>query len=53
MDDRAAISRIKQGDLTGLEILVERYQVRAVYAAYLIRECLKSETTCHSPAGTV
>jgi RNA polymerase sigma-70 factor, ECF subfamily len=36
MDDRTAISRIKQGDLTGLEILVDRYQVRAVYTAYLI-----------------
>ena len=36
MDDRIAISRIKQGDLSGLEILVHRYQVRAVHAAYLI-----------------
>jgi RNA polymerase sigma-70 factor (ECF subfamily) len=36
MDDRTAISRIKQGDLNGLEILVNRYQVRAVQAAYLI-----------------
>ena len=36
MDDQIAISRIKQGDLSGLEILVNRYQVQAVYAAYLI-----------------
>lgn len=36
MDDRIAISRIKQGDLSGLETLVERYQARAVHAAYLI-----------------
>lgn len=36
MDDRSAISRIKQGDLNGLEFLVNRYQVRAVHAAYLI-----------------
>lgn len=36
MDDRIAISRIKQGDLTGLETLVHRYQVQAVHAAYLI-----------------
>lgn len=36
MDDRIAISRVKQGDLTGLESLVNRYQVRAVHAAYLI-----------------
>ena len=36
MDDRIAISHIKQGDLTGLESLVKRYQVQAVHAAYLI-----------------
>src|SRR5215207_5826874 len=36
MDDQNAISRIKQGDLNGLEFLVNRYQVRAVYAAYLV-----------------
>lgn len=36
MDDRIAISRIKQGDLNGLEGLVKRYQVQAVHAAYLI-----------------
>jgi RNA polymerase sigma-70 factor, ECF subfamily len=36
MEDRIAISRLKQGDLTDLESLVNRYQVRAVHAAYLI-----------------
>ena len=36
MEDQIAISRIKQGDLTGLEILVNRYQVQAVQAAYAI-----------------
>ena len=36
MDEQIAISRIKQGDLSGLESLVKRYQVRAVHAAYLI-----------------
>lgn len=36
MDDPIAISRLKQGDLTGLEHLVNRYQVQAVYAAYMI-----------------
>jgi RNA polymerase sigma-70 factor (ECF subfamily) len=36
MEDQTAISRLKQGDLTGLEILVNRYQVQAVYAAYAI-----------------
>jgi RNA polymerase sigma-70 factor, ECF subfamily len=36
MEDRIAITRIKQGDLNGLESLVNRYQVQAVHAAYLV-----------------
>jgi RNA polymerase sigma-70 factor (ECF subfamily) len=36
MEDQNAISRLKQGDLNGLEILVNRYQARAVHSAYLI-----------------
>lgn len=36
MDDQTAITRIKQGDWNGLESLVERYQARAVQAAYLV-----------------
>ena len=36
MDDQIAISRLKQGDLNGLEILVNRYQAQAVHAAYLV-----------------
>ncbi|NJC95865.1 MAG: RNA polymerase subunit sigma-24 [Anaerolineales bacterium] len=36
MEDRTAISRIKQGHLDSLEILVNRYQAQAVHAAYLI-----------------
>ena len=36
MEDRIAISRIKQGHLNSLEILVNRYQAQAVQAAYLI-----------------
>jgi len=36
MEDQSAISRLKQGDLNGLETLVNRYQVRAVHAAYMI-----------------
>jgi len=36
MDDRIAISRIKQGDLDGLESLIHHHQVQAVHAAYLI-----------------
>ena len=36
MEDRIAVSRLKQGDLSALEMLVKRYQVQAVHAAYLI-----------------
>jgi len=36
MDDGTAISRLKQGDLLGLETLVSRYQVKAVHAAYMV-----------------
>ena len=36
MEDRIAVSRLKQGDLTGLESLVNRYQAQAVHAAYLV-----------------
>jgi RNA polymerase sigma-70 factor (ECF subfamily) len=36
MEDQTAISRLKQGDLYALEILVSRYQVQAVRAAYMI-----------------
>lgn len=36
MEDQTAISRIKHGDLNGLEDLVERHQARAVQTAYLI-----------------
>jgi RNA polymerase sigma-70 factor (ECF subfamily) len=35
-EDRIAISRLKQGDLSALEPLVKRYQVQAVQAAYAI-----------------
>ena len=38
MDDQAAISRIKQGDLNGLATLVRRYQAKGVYAAYMVLE---------------
>jgi RNA polymerase sigma-70 factor, ECF subfamily len=36
MDDRTAISRLKQGDFQALDALVTRYQVPAVHSAYLI-----------------
>jgi RNA polymerase sigma-70 factor, ECF subfamily len=36
MDEQQAIIRLQQGDLNGLEFLVERYQAQAVHSAYLI-----------------
>ncbi|MCP4603001.1 MAG: RNA polymerase sigma factor [Proteobacteria bacterium] len=36
MEDQIAISRLKQGDLNGLETLVNRYQAQAMHAAYVI-----------------
>ncbi|HEU0296172.1 MAG TPA: sigma-70 family RNA polymerase sigma factor [Anaerolineales bacterium] len=36
MEDRITISHLKQGDLNGLESLVNWYQAQAVQAAYLI-----------------
>ncbi|MBN2007048.1 MAG: sigma-70 family RNA polymerase sigma factor [Anaerolineae bacterium] len=36
MDEQTAIQRLKQGDIGGLEFLVQRHQVKAVRTAYLI-----------------
>ncbi len=36
MDEPQAIARLKRGDISGLELLVRHYQVRAVRAAFLI-----------------
>jgi RNA polymerase sigma-70 factor (ECF subfamily) len=36
MEERQAIARLQAGDIGGLEVLVRRYQARAVRAAYLI-----------------
>jgi RNA polymerase sigma-70 factor, ECF subfamily len=36
MDEQQAIARLKQGDINGLEFLVQQYQVQAVHTAYLI-----------------
>lgn len=36
MDEEEAIARLKRGDVTGLEELVQRYQTTAVHAAFLI-----------------
>jgi RNA polymerase sigma-70 factor (ECF subfamily) len=38
MDDLQAIRRLKSGDIGGLEILVGRYQARAVRVAFLITQ---------------
>ena len=36
MDERQAVARLKQGQVAGLETLVQLYQLRALRAAYLI-----------------
>jgi RNA polymerase sigma-70 factor (ECF subfamily) len=36
VDEKLAIQRLKNGDISGLEFLVMRYQVKAVRTAYLI-----------------
>lgn len=36
MDEQEAIQRLKQGDISGLELLVARHQLKAIRAAYLI-----------------
>ena len=36
MDDSEAIDRIKNGEIGGLEMLVKRYQVKAMRAAFLV-----------------
>jgi RNA polymerase sigma-70 factor, ECF subfamily len=49
MEDDIALDRLKKGDLTGLEELVKRYQVRAIHAAQLIvRDRLLSEEVVQS-----
>ena len=36
MEERPAIARLRRGDISGLETLVQLYQLKAVRAAYLI-----------------
>jgi RNA polymerase sigma-70 factor (ECF subfamily) len=36
MDEATAIARLQQGDISGLEALVKRYQKKAIWTAYLI-----------------
>lgn len=36
MDDREAVRLMKDGEISGLEVLVNRYQVRAVRAAFFV-----------------
>lgn len=38
MEDTEAIIRLKQGDLEGLAVLIQRYQVKALRTAYLITQ---------------
>jgi len=38
VDDQDAIQRLKRGDMGGLHVLVDRYQVRAARVAYLITQ---------------
>ncbi len=38
MDDRDAIRRMKKGEIGGLEVLVNKYQVRAVRTAFFITQ---------------
>jgi RNA polymerase sigma-70 factor, ECF subfamily len=38
MDDLQAIRRLKRGDIGGLEILITRYQIKAVRTAYLVTQ---------------
>ena len=42
LDELSAVARLKQGDLAGMEYLVNCYQVQAVSAAYLIVRDLDS-----------
>lgn len=41
VEEKLAIARLKQGDLDGMEALVKRYQVQAIYTAYLIARDMK------------
>jgi RNA polymerase sigma-70 factor (ECF subfamily) len=38
VDNRDSIQRLKRGDISGLHMLVDRYQVKAARAAYLITQ---------------
>jgi RNA polymerase sigma-70 factor (ECF subfamily) len=38
VDEASAIQQMKRGDIHGLEYLVDKYQVKAVRAAYLITQ---------------
>ena len=36
LEDHEAVAALKRGDISGLDVLVRRYQTRAARAAYLI-----------------
>lgn len=49
MDEQHAIALLKQGDLTGLEFLVQQHQAKAVQTAYLIiGDIALAEDTAHT-----
>ncbi len=49
MDEHKAIQGLKQGDLSGLEALVQRYQVEAIRTAYaIVREQSMAEDVVQS-----
>ena len=49
MDERQAIARLKGGDIEGLALLVEKYQLQALRTAMLItRECAQAEDVVQS-----
>lgn len=41
MDEQQAIQRLKQGDMSGLEFLVNQFQMKAIRVAYLVTRDLK------------
>lgn len=38
LDEKDAVLRLKTGDITGLEVLVKQYQIKAIRTAYLITQ---------------
>ena len=49
MNESEAISRLKHGDISGLEVLVRQYQAKAVWAAYMVS---RDRSTAEDIVGT-